>query len=78
MAKCKCNCCKCGIKEKIGEFLKNYCKKDHPDMDDSIVELLMDNHSYYIDDENNQGWFVPKTMSLEDEDVHKYVLENCE
>lgn len=56
------------------EFLIQYGKADDPNMDDSIVELLMDDHFYYIDSEfvlDGGGYFIKSDISNLDEiDTH--------
>lgn len=65
------------IQKQIEEFLNKFAKKDSPDMDDSIVELLMDDHFYYID-YNMQGWYIKEDVSTlaneEEKEIHKYLL----
>jgi len=45
-------------------FLNTYGTKDRSNMEDSDVELLMDDHFYYIEiGEDPQGWFIPEDIS---------------
>ena len=55
------------IKAQIAVFLSKYGTKDSPDMEEAGIELLMDDHFYYVDS-TLQGYYIAKDMSLLDED----------
>ena len=68
------------IKAQIAVFLSKYGRMDHPEMDESIASLLMDDHFYYIDSVL-QGHFIPKNISLLDEDeelIHEFLKSKQE
>jgi len=68
------------IKAQISVFLSKYGRMDHPKMDESTAELLMDDHFYYIDTVG-QGHFIGKDISLLDEDeelIHEFLKSKKE
>ena len=64
-------------KASIMRFLATFGKADTPDFTESAVELFMDDHFYFIDDDL-QGWFIKEDISIltqSEEIIHDLLKE---